>query len=71
MRTWSDSNYNYTKTSYFMVHRGGSIGFEDVPVDGSTKMADDLMESIEPFTVRRQWIFRLLILPVILQINMM
>ena len=32
-----------------MVHRGGSIGFEDVPVDGSTKMADDLMESIEPF----------------------
>ena len=49
VRTWSDSNYNYTKTSYFMVHRGGSIGFEDVPVDGSTKMADDLMESIEPF----------------------
>ena len=49
VRTWSDSNYNYTKTSYFMVHRGRSIGFEDVPVDGSTKMADDLMESIEPF----------------------
>ena len=49
VRTWSDSNYNYTKTSYFMVHRGGNIGFEDVPVDGSTKMADDLMESIEPF----------------------
>ena len=32
-----------------MVHRGGSVGFEYVPVDGSTKMADDLMESIEPF----------------------
>ena len=34
-----------------MVHRGGSIGFENVPVDGSTKMADDLMESIEPFNI--------------------
>ena len=32
-----------------MVQRGGSIGFNQVPVDGSFKMADDLMESIEPF----------------------
>lgn len=47
--TWSDSDYDYTETDYFLVHRGGSIGFEHVPVDGSKKMADDLMESIEPF----------------------
>ena len=46
---WSTSDYYYTKTSYFAVHRGGSIGFERVPVDGSSKMPDDLMESIEPF----------------------
>ena len=49
VRTWSDRDYNYTETSHFMVHRGGSIGFEHVPVDGSSKMADDLMESIEPY----------------------
>ena len=49
VRTWSDKDYNYTETSYYMVHRGGSIGFEHVPVDGSSKMADDLMESIEPY----------------------
>ena len=48
-RFWSDSDYDYTETSHFMVHRGGSIGFERVPVDGSSKMADDLMESIEPY----------------------
>ena len=48
VRTWSDSDYDYTETSHFMVHRGGSVGFEHVPVDGSSKMADDLMESIEP-----------------------
>ena len=52
VRYWSDSDYNYTQTSYYMVHRGGSVGFEYVPVDGSTKMADDLMESIEPFNCR-------------------
>lgn len=49
VRFWSDANYNYTRTSYFSVIRGGSLGFERVPVDGSSKMADDLMESIEPF----------------------
>ena len=49
VRSWSDKRYNYMQTSYFMVHRGGGVGFEHVPVDGSSKMADDLMESIEPF----------------------
>lgn len=48
-RTWSDSDYNYTETCFYSVHRGGSISFERVPVDGSSKMADDLMESIEPY----------------------
>ena len=49
VRRWSDSSYRYTETSYFAVVRGGNIGFERVPVDGSSKMPDDLMESIEPF----------------------
>ena len=49
VRCWSDSEYDYTETSYFSVLRGGSLGFERVPVDGSSKMADDLMESVEPF----------------------
>ncbi|MGN0288628.1 MAG: hypothetical protein ACI4DQ_03300 [Lachnospiraceae bacterium] len=49
VRAWSDSDYNYTETSYYSIVRGGDVGFERVPVDGSTKMADDLMESIEPF----------------------
>lgn len=51
VHTWSDSDYDYTETSHFMVHRGGSVGFEHVPVDGSSKMADDLMESIEPYNI--------------------
>lgn len=51
-RMWSDSQYNYTETSYFAVTRAGGIGFENVPVDGSTKMEDALMESIEPYDIQ-------------------
>ena len=46
---WSDANYNYTRTSYFSLIRQGVIGFDNVPVDGSSKMDNDLMESIEPY----------------------
>ena len=49
VRTWSDSKNDYTETSHFAVYRAGNIAFERVPVDGSTRMPDDLMESIEPF----------------------
>lgn len=49
MRHWSDSDYNYTETETFNIMRSGSISFEKIPVDGSEKMEDDLMESIEPF----------------------
>ncbi len=47
--SWSDSRYNYTETSYYKIKRSGSVGFANVPVDGSSKMPDDLMESVEPF----------------------
>ena len=50
-RIWSDSQYRYTETSHFSVIRAGGIGFENVPVDGSTKMDDTLMESLEPFNI--------------------
>ena len=49
VRHWSDSNYDYTETQHYAIYREGSLGFERIPVDGSSKMPDDLMESIEPF----------------------
>jgi DNA-directed RNA polymerase subunit RPC12/RpoP len=48
-RTWRSGNTEYTETKYYSVRRGGEIAFDHVPVDGSSKMPDDLMESIEPF----------------------
>ena len=53
VRTWSDSKYDYTETRYFSVTRGGTLGFEKIPVDGSTKMPDDLMDSLEPFDLSK------------------
>lgn len=50
-RAWADRNYNYVETEEFLVDRGGSMSFEAVPADGSSKMDDTLMESIEPFDV--------------------
>ena len=49
VRSWSDSNYHYTETRHYSVIRSGEIGFDNVPVDGSTKMENNLMESIEPY----------------------
>lgn len=49
VRRWSDSEYNYTETSYFSVIRSGQLSFERIPVDGSSKLDNQLMESIEPF----------------------
>lgn len=49
IRVWSDYNYNYTETSTYSVVRQGTLDFKCVPVDGSSKIDDALMESIEPF----------------------
>lgn len=49
VRTWSDAKNNYTETSHYAISRSGSISFEHVPADGSAKLDDTLMESLEPF----------------------
>lgn len=49
VRTWSDRKFMYTETSYFSVYRDGEVNFAHVPVDGSSSMPNDLMESIEPY----------------------
>ncbi len=49
VRSWSSKDYNYVETSFYSIVRNGNLGFNLIPVDGSSKMPDDLMESIEPF----------------------
>ena len=47
--TWSDADYNYTKTDYYKLFRSGSVGFANIPVDGSEKISNAYMEAVEPF----------------------
>lgn len=52
VRHWSDSNYNYTRTDHYLLTRSAKASFERIPLDGSSKMDDAIMESIEPFDYR-------------------
>ena len=49
VRTYTSGDYEITETSHYDVRRAGSIDFEKVPVDASSKMPDDYMDSIEPY----------------------
>jgi len=46
---WSDTRYQYTKTDHYMLKRSAEATYSGIPMDGSTKMDDVFMESIEPF----------------------
>lgn len=63
VRMYSDGNFRYTETSIFDIQRGGNLGFEYVPVDGSSKIDDIMTESIEPFHWSDAMEFSTLFLP--------
>ena len=44
-----EGSYEVTETNHFDVRRSGTLSFEKVPVDASSKMPDDYMDAIEPF----------------------
>ncbi|MBE6101166.1 MAG: hypothetical protein E7200_03550 [Selenomonas ruminantium] len=48
-KTFETSDEIVTITSHYECNRAGKMAFANIPVDGSEKMSDDYMESIEPF----------------------
>lgn len=46
---WSDASYNYVKTDSYRVSRRALLPFDKVPVDGSSRLDDKLMDALEPF----------------------
>lgn len=44
-----EGDYLVTTTEHYNVRRAGHVSFERIPVDASSKMPDDYMDSIEPF----------------------
>lgn len=49
VKHWTVGNTHYTKTDYYNVERAGKMYFKRVPVDGSKKFDNDIMNTIEPF----------------------
>lgn len=52
VRSWSDNEYYHTQTMYYQVVRAGTLPFKNIPVDGSSKLEDQLMESLEPYNMQ-------------------
>ena len=46
---WSSGDTHYTKTDTYNVVRGGSMDYHNIPVDGSSRFDNNIMNSIEPF----------------------
>jgi len=49
VKHWCVGNTHYTKTSDYKVVRGGSMNFTNIPIDGSTRFDNDIMNTLEPF----------------------
>ncbi len=49
IRSWTSGDTKYIEHSLFEVERAGEMSFAHIPEDASRKMADDLMESLEPY----------------------
>ena len=49
VKSWSSGDTHYTQTDYYNVVRTGTMTYHRVPVDGSTRFANDMMNTIEPF----------------------
>jgi len=44
-----EGDYQVTVTNHYHVERSGTMAFEKVPVDASSRMPDDYMDALEPF----------------------
>ncbi|MBE7002995.1 MAG: hypothetical protein E7425_01750 [Ruminococcaceae bacterium] len=52
-KRWDDASFEYEKKDTYRVVRSGEMDFKHIPVDASTKMDDDTMDSLEPYDVTR------------------
>ena len=49
--TYIQGNYQVTETRHYDLARAGQVQYSNVPADGSSRMDNDLMDSIEAFNI--------------------
>ncbi len=52
VRVYRSGQYEVTETSHYRVTRKLDINFDKIPVDASKRMADDIMDLMEPYEYR-------------------
>ena len=62
-RTYRHGDEEIIQTEHYDVYRSGVVAFEKVPVDASSKMPDDHMDSIEPYDYKDLTAFSTAYLP--------
>ena len=50
VKSWTSGDYRYTKTDTYKLIREADLSFDRIPADGSSRFANDLMQSLEPFS---------------------
>lgn len=48
-RRWRDGDYNCQEIEHYLIRKKGYMDFQKIPADGSRKMDDQMMDSLEPF----------------------
>lgn len=61
--TYETKDERVTETEFFNIYRSGSVAFSKVPVDASSKLPDDHMDSIEPYNYKELQQFSTAYLP--------
>lgn len=51
--SYTEGDEEVTEVEHYTVRRGGSMSFENIPVDGSVKMDDKITESLEPYDLTK------------------
>ncbi len=49
VRTWISGNYQYTETKTYHIERSANMNFNKIPIDGSTRFDNDIMDTIQPY----------------------
>lgn len=50
--SWSVGSTHYTKTDTYKLYRTAQMDYDRIPVDGSTRFTNDIMNTVEPFDYR-------------------
>ena len=53
VNSYRSGEYRVTKTRHFLVRRAGTLDFQNLPMDASSKLPNNITESVEPYPMSK------------------